>query len=110
MASWIPQPLERTTLVVEWSDRFHAYAVNSHRSPLSTLYPRISLCHQTTLGYYPKPIPSRTSRPSWSMWTQGARPAVQKVVLTVGYQVGILVASDVVPGTRPHTPQLPFFK
>ena len=96
--------------MVERSDRFHTYTVNSHQSPLPTLYPHISLCHRTTLGYYPKPIPSRTSRPSQNMWTRGARPAVQEVVLTVGYQVGILVVSDMAPGTRPHTPQLPFFK
>ena len=56
MASWIPHPLEHIYLVVERSDCFHAQAVNSHRSPFPTHYPRISLCCWTTLGYYPKPI------------------------------------------------------
>ena len=45
-----------------------------HWSPLPTPYPHISLCRWTSLGYYPEPIPSRTSHPSRNMWTQGTRP------------------------------------
>ena len=39
VASWIPHPLERIHLVVERSDRFHAQAVNSHRSPFPPTIP-----------------------------------------------------------------------
>ena len=75
-SSWFPQPLERTTLVVEWSDRYHAYAVSSHRSPLPTLYPHISLCHRTILGYYPKPI-SLTDLPSLPEYVDPRCPSRQ---------------------------------
>ena len=65
---WMYNPRGR----VEWP--LSCLHSECHRSPLLTLYPRISLCHWTILGYYPEPIPSQTSHPSRNMWTWGTHP------------------------------------